>query len=497
MMKIMFNEDWIHFLWTRYENNIDVTEENLREFIYQYKDTQVTDFAINMNGTVSTYPSKTRESFCDKFLLEEENGVPVNFKDTYAKKAYEIFIEKKLDMYKIWIDTLREIGIRSWISFRMNDCHGTGNMPDLRKSSYVDKHTHMFRTRHREQNGYYDKIFDYSLEETQKYMLDYMEETLTRYKPDGIELDFTREAMLFCPGYEREGTKILNDFILKVKELAKRCVGDVPINILVMGSPSTCLQLGLDIPYWAEAGLINSVVLLPRWETINTDYDIALWKKLLGDKILLGGGQQLLVKSEKGASQGQSGAISNIKMAFGQAAANLYNGCDFVYLFNYMDICEAGLIDVNHSTSIRQPENLEKILKNAGEYETAIMQERSHVLTYDDYPPFWQERNARLPLNVENDYFEAIKINVGEIRDEENAFVVLGFYEKPEAENITVYINSKKADFVGLGGLDENISKLNGYKFRIDKETKFSGYAIIEIKADEKAVLGYAEINIS
>ena len=24
-MRVMFNEDWIHFFWTRYENNIDVT----------------------------------------------------------------------------------------------------------------------------------------------------------------------------------------------------------------------------------------------------------------------------------------------------------------------------------------------------------------------------------------------------------------------------------------------------------------------------------------
>ena len=492
----MFNEDWIHFLWTRFENNIDVTEDVLREFIYQYKDTQVTDFAINVNGTVSSYPSKTRESFCDKFLVREENGVAVDYSDTYAKKAYEIFIEKNLDMYKIWIDTLREIGIRPWISFRMNDCHGTGDMQELRKSSYVDKHPEMWRIRHRTANGYYDKIFDYSLEETQKYMLDYIEETLTRYKPDGLELDFTREAMLFSPGYERKGAKILNEFILKVKELAKKCVGDIPINVLIMGSASTCLQLGLDVPYWAEAGLINSVVLLPRWETINTDYDIELWKKLLGDNVLIGGGQQLLVKSVKGASQGQAGAISNVKMAFGQAVANLYNGCDFVYLYNYMDIVESGLFNVNHKTSIRQAENMKRILQNVGEYETAIMQERSHVLTYDDYPPFWQERNARLPLELGKGCSEAIKINIGEIRKEENAFILLGFFEKPDVKNIKVYVNSKKAEFDGFEGLDENICKLNGYRFRIDKKTEFSGYAVIEIIVDEKAVLGYAEITI-
>ena len=100
------------------------------------------------------------------------------------------------------------------------------------------------------------------------------------------------------------------------------------------------------------------------------------------------------------------------------------------------------------------------------------MQERSHVLTYDDYPPFWQERHARLPVELGKDCFEAIKINIGEIREEENAFVILGFSEKPE--NVSVYVNCKKAEFDGFGGLDENITRLNGYRFRIDKDSEFS-----------------------
>ena len=31
-MRVVFNEDWIHFLWTRYENNIDVTNLTTSEF---------------------------------------------------------------------------------------------------------------------------------------------------------------------------------------------------------------------------------------------------------------------------------------------------------------------------------------------------------------------------------------------------------------------------------------------------------------------------------
>lgn len=492
-MKIMFNEDWMHFIWRRYEYNIDITEDVLKDFIYQYKDTQVTDFAINVNNTISTYPSKTRENFCDKFLATEENGIPVNYKNTFAKKAYEIFAEKNLDMYKIWIDNLREIGIRPWISIRINDCHGNYLETDLRKSSYVDAHPELWRIRHREANEYYDKTFDFALEQVQKNILDYIEETLTRYKPDGLELDFTREAFLFRPGYEKEGTEILNGLMVKIKELTEKLVGDIPINVLVMGNANTCLQLGLDVQHWAEQGLINSVVLLPRWETINTDYEIGLWKKLLGGKVLIGGGQQLLVKSVRGNEQGDDGGVSNLQMAFGQAAANLYNGCDFVYLYNYMDMHE----EDDLPTSVRQKDNLRKILENAGEYKTVIMQERSHVLTYDDFPLYWQKTNPRLPVEFNNPYTSSIKISIGEIREEETAFVILGFYENPKTENIEVYVNSKKAEFTGFGGLDENISKLNGYKFKIDKETEFSGYAVIEMKVSEKTKLGYAEIYIT
>ena len=112
-MKLMFNEDWMHFIWSRFTRDIDVTEQVIKDFIYQYKDTQITDFAMNVNGTVSTFPSKIRQSFCDKYLATQENGIKVDYKNTHAKKAYEIFVEKKLDFYQIWIDTLNEIA--AWI----------------------------------------------------------------------------------------------------------------------------------------------------------------------------------------------------------------------------------------------------------------------------------------------------------------------------------------------------------------------------------------------
>ena len=491
-MKLMFNEDWIHFIWTRYERKIAINETVLREFIYQYKDTQVTDFVMNVNGTVSTYPSQTRESFCDKYLATEENDIAVNYRHTFAQKAYEIFIEKNLDMYQIWIEAAREIGIRPWISIRMNDCHGNEHDTDLRKSRYVSDHPEFWRIRHRQTDGYYDRTLDFSLKQVREDLLTYIEETVKRYRPDGLELDFTREALLFRPGYEQEGMDIVNDLLFQIKELCQE-YGDIPISVLVNGGPQSCLELGVDPAHWAENRWINSVVLLPRWETINTDYEIGVWKKLLGGHASLGGGQQLLIKPEKAAKN----VMSNLEMAFGQASANLYNGCDFVYLYNHMDLTESGLDSVNHSTSIRQPDNLKKILQNVGDYETASAQKRSHVLTYDDYAPYWKNTVSRLPVAFGSDiYWKSIKITTGGMRRDETACLILGFDKRLESAKMQVYVNCVKAEFAGYGGLDQNISPLFGHVFAISKESDIDGYGIIELQVCETAVLGYAEIVI-
>lgn len=120
---LYYNEDWMHFLWTRHNAGIDITEEYLKEYIYSFKGTQVTDFLMNVNGTVSTAASRVLETFADKYLATEENGIPVDYKDTFAREAYDLIYEKKLDMFQIWIDAAREIGINPWLSFRTNDCH--------------------------------------------------------------------------------------------------------------------------------------------------------------------------------------------------------------------------------------------------------------------------------------------------------------------------------------------------------------------------------------
>ncbi len=113
---LFFNEDWVHFLWTRYDYSMPVDEEALKNFIYQCKGTQITDFCLNVNGTVSSAKSRVLGTFNQRYHLKNENNTSVNYENTYAGTAYEIIEKQGLDQYKIWVDALREIGIRPWIS---------------------------------------------------------------------------------------------------------------------------------------------------------------------------------------------------------------------------------------------------------------------------------------------------------------------------------------------------------------------------------------------
>ncbi|MBE5732340.1 MAG: hypothetical protein E7353_04805 [Clostridiales bacterium] len=73
-MRVFLNEDWIHYLWSRYDQEIE--KEALQNFIRQYKDTTITDFCFNVNGTVSTSMSGVLQTWIDKYC--QQNSVVKN-----------------------------------------------------------------------------------------------------------------------------------------------------------------------------------------------------------------------------------------------------------------------------------------------------------------------------------------------------------------------------------------------------------------------------------
>ncbi len=487
---LFFNEDWIHFLWTRYEYSMPVDEKALKDFIYQYKGTQITDFCLNVNGTVSSAKSNILETFHKRFQLKEENGTEVDYENSYARTAYQIIEEQGLDQYKIWVDTLREINIRPWISIRMNDCHGNLAAADLRKSSFVEQRKDLWRVRHREAREYFDKCFDYSLPEVRKGMLAYIEEMLDRYQPDGLELDFTREMSLVGIGHEYDSFEIIEGFIEDVHNLVSKekvkAGHDIKLGVLVGANITATFQQGFDIKAWCDKGLIDFVTILPRWRTINTNMDIGLWKRLISKDVKLGTGLQLLVST----TAKESGKMALIDHDFGQAAANLSLGADFIYLYNHFDVIESGLKDVVVEDSIREPENLRTILCNIATLETAMNFKRRHILTYDDYHGPWEEANPRLPLGL-NRRIKQLRIAVGKIKKGSEVELVLGFEEEFDPAELKVYINSTKLSFKRMDSRKDRKGVFYHYEVPDDI---IKTYAVIEVSHGVGGILNFAEI---
>ena len=48
-MRVIFNEDDNHYWYGRYGSHEPVDETALREFIREYRDSDVTDFSVNVN----------------------------------------------------------------------------------------------------------------------------------------------------------------------------------------------------------------------------------------------------------------------------------------------------------------------------------------------------------------------------------------------------------------------------------------------------------------
>lgn len=149
-------------------------------------------------------------------------------------------------------------------------------------------------------------------------MLRYIKEMLEKYDVYGLELDFTREYILFPTGFEAYGSRILNEFILNVKcildTFSEKYSHKIKLSLLLPPSPKVCMEYGFDIVNLVNTADIDCIAILPRWETTDTDMPVELWKALLRG--------------------------SDAKIGCGQAAANLSRGADFVYLYNYMDCAD-------------------------------------------------------------------------------------------------------------------------------------------------------------
>ncbi|MBD05774.1 MAG: hypothetical protein CME24_15650 [Gemmatimonadetes bacterium] len=108
---------------------------------------------------------------------------------------------------------------------------------------------------------------DFSAPEARQERFALIEEAVTRYGVDGVELDCAYEPNsdpVFRPEHVDAGLVILTDFVRQVRELvdeaARRRGRPIALGVRVLPTPAGNQKAGLDVPVWLEEDLVDFIV---------------------------------------------------------------------------------------------------------------------------------------------------------------------------------------------------------------------------------------------
>lgn len=531
--RIMFNEDNTHQFCEFGSGHIRVNAAVAEDYISQYKDTQITDYLINVNSMNSSFPSKSITSYAGKFFQTVENGQKVDY--TKGNIFFEKYFEDHFDMYAHWIKLLRKINIRPWISIRMNDCHANGDKASMLLCDFFHEHPEYRRIAHHKPVGYYDRCFDYAQKPVRDRMLAYIDECIDRYDVDGIELDFMREQFCFCVGGEYKGIEIMNQFIRNVHFIIEKYINKRNKNILlsvrIPRSPEDCLYMGFDAVNWAKEGIVNIIIASPRWCPTDNDIPVEFWKQILAPyNVEFAAATELLMQSCSGA---EVYIVNTHETALASCYANLSAGADFAYLFNYM---RSNASDFHNeedewmSSDLYKWDNYQHLLKNAGEIETAEKCVRRHIPTFEEVSPAWKaQRYTPLPAICRNQgEYKNIRIRTGQVPPDAKALLVLGCSKNdisnpftndaeyhhaqdfikeqikhdPEPlplNNFEVWLNTKQLKCSRIVKIKPRYTRKNGYVFEINDISFLKQVNMLEVCMAKNGIpfdIDYAEIRI-
>jgi hypothetical protein len=389
LKRLFHNEDETNFFYFR-----DIVPEKAGETIDHYVDVMaqagVTTFLCNTNARRTNYRSRVWDAYWDGYDPAGPDDqpflAPIPRQDV---AAYRRLIRNMLIVDQQGIDyparviaRCRHDGMSPWITLRMNDCHLNDIPTHPFHGSFWRKNPQFCR---KNCPGYFATCLDYAHREVRDYYRALVVETLDRYDIDGLELDFLREPYLFSAGKEAEGAPILTAWLREIRTLvagsAAKRGHPIRLGVRVPSRPETALGLGLDAITWVKEGLIDLLVVTPRWATLEYDMPLRQWRRMLGaSKATLAGGLEILCRPPGG-----SPVAATPELATGAALSVLSGGADAVYLFNYFQ-----------DSTWPLPVYLET-LKAMTSVDSLLPRPRGVAITYRDITAPGEDYRALLP----------------------------------------------------------------------------------------------------
>lgn len=434
MSYLYINEDNQSFYRSRPES--EMTPEGVDALVDETATYPVTGIAFCINVQRALFESKSWETFYGDYDPEKGLEQPAEWRKHGARNLW-LLAQRGVDHHARWLARCNHHDIEGWISMRMNDCHGLKEFIEAEEgkethwtchwpSTWWREHPELHRAPYRQERSW-EGAFDYSHKIVRDHHMNLVREALERWDMFGFELDWMRWGMMFAPGTEQTGLELLNEFMREVKSFAdasaKRVGHPVKMAVRLPAEPQTCLALGYDVLTWAEEGLIDMVILSSFLGTANFDYPVAIWRRLLGDKVKL----VVNVESVVGAHPNVPAADGIADVAVAAAASALQRGVDGIHLFNH---CPSKLLPNSETRDY-----LADIYSTVSNLEKISRRPRRHAISYPQVYAPGESPKTVLPIPLR---MPCIGVAFG--RMEENITLRIAIGPKPETGRATLVL---------------------------------------------------------
>jgi hypothetical protein len=407
---LVINDDNSHFFGSRKPE--DMTLAGLNAFVDQYAESAVTHLFLCPNAMRASFRSSSRDAIWDPVDGIEPDGLwPQN-----AKRLHDA----RLDPYKVWISRSREQSLSPWLSMRMNDVHGADELANFMHSSFWRDHPQFWRVPNGSAEPWVNRAMNYVHAEVREHQIAFVRELLTRYDPDGLELDWMRFGYHLTPGREREESEILTEFVREVRSLtadwSSKRNHPILLGVRVPAHPDAAAGLGMDALQWARDGLVDLIVPCPFWTTSDFDIPIELWQQRLGDaaqQIALAPGLEHNARAWPSAT-----AVANdLASLRGFAASAYHRGADNLYLFNWMD----------SQTRPVTAEEYALLLREGASRKSVADAVRRHPVCFRDTVPAGFPNGVQLPAEARTR--NSFRVHIGPKPEAGKVWAVVGLAE--------------------------------------------------------------------
>lgn len=169
-------------------------------------------------------------------------------------------IEAGLEPLEILIDQTHRRGMRFVAGIRVNDNHAhQAREQGVGIAEFIDANPQL-QLRDFPEGEYYklSDPLDFSFEEVREFTLGVSRELAARFDIDGIELCY-RDHAYFPVGTGRERGPLMTDLVQKIRALLDEGDKKLILGARVFATIAECENLGLDVPEWIGARLIDYV----------------------------------------------------------------------------------------------------------------------------------------------------------------------------------------------------------------------------------------------